>query len=319
MAMTYYAVTDDPNELAHYGILGMKWGVRKESPRHSGSRRPRSAAYKKAQSKLGKMMKSGIKKAQANWRAYNSPAAKYERQTNRAIEKARKGKLKYGNLTDDQVRRVTERLAMERNARMLSDSEKTFMRRLGQSVGQGIITGVGTGVGSIVSEKIGRGSKLKTKQLELEQQRRFDIDKEQRIIRNAQKTEKKKYKLERKREKERARNAYDYGAAYTNDGKLDMSKPERIEEYYRRRYLEGGETRSDSYKRQKRELAATQRKEERARRKSEAAMQRATNIAVQNAMSDATSGYGEDWNVFAHRVGRNVRRRSSGKRFAGGS
>ena len=24
--MKYYAVTDDPNELLHYGRLGMKWG-----------------------------------------------------------------------------------------------------------------------------------------------------------------------------------------------------------------------------------------------------------------------------------------------------
>ena len=24
--MKYYAVTDDPNELMHYGVKGMKWG-----------------------------------------------------------------------------------------------------------------------------------------------------------------------------------------------------------------------------------------------------------------------------------------------------
>ena len=84
MSMTYYAVTDDPNELAHWGILGMKWGVRRTPeqlghPRHTGSKRPRSAAYKKAQSKLGRMMKSGIKKAEAHWKEYNCPKAKEER------------------------------------------------------------------------------------------------------------------------------------------------------------------------------------------------------------------------------------------------
>ena len=193
MSMTYYAVTDDPNELAHYGILGMKWGVRKDSPRHSGSRRPRSAAYKRAQNKLGKMMKSGIKKAEAHWKEYNSPINKqiraekrYDRQTERAIQKARKGKLKYGKLTDDQVQRVTERLYLESQARSLADREKTFGRRLRESIGQGIITGVGSGVGGIVSEKISRRSKLKTDRLRAEQNEEFDKARAERQFRQEQ-------------------------------------------------------------------------------------------------------------------------------------
>lgn len=159
MAMTYYAVTDDPNELAHWGVKGMKWGVRHDKPRHSGSSKPRSVAYKKAQGKLSMLMRHGIKRVQAHWKAYHSPEAKYERQTNKALEKARKGKLKYGKLTDDQVRRITERLAMERNARMLSETEKTFMHRLGQSIGQGVISGVGAGTSSYINKRFeGRGA-----------------------------------------------------------------------------------------------------------------------------------------------------------------
>lgn len=164
MSMTYYAVTDDPNELVHWGIKGMKWGVRRTDaqlghPRHTGSnRKPRSAAYKKAQSKLGKMMKSGIKKAEAHWKAYNSPKAKYERQTNRALEKARKGKLKYGKLDDAQVRRITERLNMERQARQLSDTEQTFRHRLAKSIGEGVVKGIGTGTAAYFEERFrGRG------------------------------------------------------------------------------------------------------------------------------------------------------------------
>ena len=144
--MRYYAVTENPDELMHWGVLGMKWGVRKERPRHTGARR-RSTAYRKAQSKLGKMMKSGIKKAEANWKAYNSPEAKYARQTDRAIQRARKGKLKYGKLTDDQVRRVTERLELERQARALSNTEQRFTSRLSRSITEGVIKGVGEGLG----------------------------------------------------------------------------------------------------------------------------------------------------------------------------
>lgn len=211
MAMTYYAVTDDPNELAHYGILGMKWGVRKENPRHSGSRRPRSAAYKKAQSKLGKMMKSGIRKAQANWRAYNSPEnkqlrayRKYQKQTDKAIEQARKGKLKYGKLDDNQVRRVTERLALERDARMLSEEEKTWGKRLRESIGQGVITGVGSGVNRVTSEVISRRSTLKTDRQRKQQMNEMDLEQQRRMERQKQNLE---MDYERRKIREDRRNA----------------------------------------------------------------------------------------------------------------
>ena len=251
MSMTYYAVTDDPNELAHWGIKGMKWGVRHDKPRHSGSRsrRPRSAAYKKAQSKLGKMMKSGIKKAEANWKAYNSPEAKYNRQTNKAIQLARKGKLKYGKLSDEQVRRVTERLDLERQARQLSNQEQTFRHRLAKSIGEGVITGIGQGFGRRASEWIARGSVLKTDRLRSEQQDELDRHKEKRRIKNAEREAKKKverefeqqrrkdeYEHERdlKYQKERAANSYLYGAKYDNDGKL---LSESFSPYYEQRYV----------------------------------------------------------------------------------
>lgn len=84
--MKYYAVTDDPNELMHYGILGMKWGVLR-TPEQLGHRKlpktnvrkvqsllksaqkaqKRSPAYISASDKLRKMTKHGIKKAEANW------------------------------------------------------------------------------------------------------------------------------------------------------------------------------------------------------------------------------------------------------------
>lgn len=164
MSMTYYAVTDDPNELAHFGILGMKWGRRRTPeqlghPRHSGSRRPRSAAYQKAQSKLGLMMKSGIEKAKANWRTYNSPYAKEERFMKKAMQQARNGTLKYGKLTDDQVQRVTDRLYLERQARQLGSTENpSFGKRIRTAVGEGIVRGIGQGTGAYIEERFrGRG------------------------------------------------------------------------------------------------------------------------------------------------------------------
>ncbi len=204
--MKYYAVTDDPNELMHYGVLGMKWGVVHNKPRHPGSGR-RSSAYKKAQGKLGKMMRSGIKKVEANWKAYNSPEAKgyraykkYQKQTDRALEQARKGKLKYGKLSDEQVQRVTQRLAMERDARMLSETEKTWGKRLRESIGEGVISGIGQGFGRRTSEWISRGSTLKTDRLRKELQGQMDLDQQRREIMQ-------RYDLERKHELDQMRNA----------------------------------------------------------------------------------------------------------------
>ena len=217
MSMTYYAVTDDPNELAHFGIPGMKWGVRHDKPRHSGSRKPRSAAYKKAQNKLGRMMKSGIKKAEAHWREYNSPenkqfraARRYDRQTNKALEKARKGKLKYGKLDDWQVQRITERLDMERQARMLSETEKSWGKRLRQSIGEGIIQGVGNGAGRIASEAISRRSTLKTERKRKQLQNEMDIEQRRRMnamdLEQQRREMRQRYDLEREHELEQLRN-----------------------------------------------------------------------------------------------------------------
>ena len=164
MAMTYYAVTDDPNELAHWGIKGMKWGIRRTDaqlghPRHTGSKRPRSIAYKKAQAKLSASMRNGIKKVETKWKTYNSPQAKEARFMKKAMQQARNGTLKYGKLTDKQVQRITDRLYLERNARSLGSTENPrFGKRLRMAVGTGIVEGVGRGASAYIEERFrGRG------------------------------------------------------------------------------------------------------------------------------------------------------------------
>lgn len=167
MSMTYYAVTNDPNELAHFGIRGMRWGIIRTPEqlghaRHTGAIRRRSQAYTKAQSKLSKMskaMQNGIQNAKAHWEEYNSPKAKEARFMKKAMEKARTGTLKYGKLTDDQVRRITERLALERNARQLGSTENpSYSRRIKTALGEGIVKGIGMGTASYINARMtGRG------------------------------------------------------------------------------------------------------------------------------------------------------------------
>lgn len=169
--MKYYAVTDDPNELMHFGIKGMRWGIRRTDaqlghPRHTGSKRPRSAAYKKAQSKLSAAMKNGIKAVEAHWNEYNSPQNKARRAYNRSEKKfqkhlqaARQGRLKYKGISDAEVERITDRLALERGSRMLSGTEKpSFVRRMRESAANGFVEGIGRGTAAYMEERWrGRG------------------------------------------------------------------------------------------------------------------------------------------------------------------
>ena len=169
--MKYYAVTNDPTELMHYGIKGMKWGVIRTDAQlghPSKPKKPRSAAYKKAESKLGKMMKSGIKKAEAHWpdskelkaykkeinrerRAYKKAEKRFEKH----LQLAREGRLKYKGISDSEVGRITDRLALERQARSISGAEKpSFGRRLRESIGEGVIKGVGVGTTSYIDARM---------------------------------------------------------------------------------------------------------------------------------------------------------------------
>lgn len=175
--MKYYAVTDDPNELMHFGIKGMKWGVIR-SPEQLGhykstakrvaskNAKPKSQAYISASSKLRKMMKSGIEKAKANWNEYNSPENqairaynKQEKSFQKHLQKARQGRLKYKGISDEEIYRINDRLALENMARARSGQEKqSFARRLRSAASEGFIQGVGQGTAGYVSARMtGRG------------------------------------------------------------------------------------------------------------------------------------------------------------------
>ena len=117
-------------------------------------------------------MRNGISSKKSFWKKNPSPsvlrakakakAAKQEakafkkeqRFMNKAIQKAREGKLKYGKLTDDQVRRVTERLMLERNARQLGSTEKPrFRTRMKDAIQEGLLQGATRGGAAYIEEQ----------------------------------------------------------------------------------------------------------------------------------------------------------------------
>lgn len=223
--MKYYAVTEDPNELMHYGVKGMKWGVIRTDAQLGHFTKPRTAAYNRARSKLqskrsDNIMQKGIKAVEAKWNTYNSPENKELRAYKKAVNKearaakrseklfqkhvqlARQGRLKYKGISDAEVERITDRLALERSARSLSGTEKpSFVRRLGESASAGIIQGVGQGMATRTSEWMGRKSKLKTARLTAEQSNRIREEQDRRDFAERERQEKIQFKREQKEQK----------------------------------------------------------------------------------------------------------------------
>ena len=97
--MKYYAVTDDPNELMHYGVKGMKWG------QHIFGKE-RSTAFKKAATKLRASMKNGIKKTNANLQKAS---------VNRAAKKEAKKNFKEAQFNAKAQARLDEALGNQAN------------------------------------------------------------------------------------------------------------------------------------------------------------------------------------------------------------
>ncbi len=94
--MKYYAVTDDPRELFHYGVKGMKWGQHL----FGDDLKPKSSAYKRAASKLrasartstqkmSSKQKATPKKMTVLQKAFNSRISQDERYQ-KAVQKSQK-------------------------------------------------------------------------------------------------------------------------------------------------------------------------------------------------------------------------------------
>ena len=208
--MKYYAVTDDPNELLHYGRLGMKWG------KHIFGDKPKSPGYKKALSKLKNTKnanernrryakvaknKSVIEKINdahqsykirsdinrenrrrrnmeksyekikryeqdAQYKAFmrqakeTKNALKVEKNFDKILQKAREGRLRYGKLNDDQIRRVQERLASEETARKLGGREKpSWHLQKKNARREGKLLGITKGTAAAMEEVARAGTK----------------------------------------------------------------------------------------------------------------------------------------------------------------
>lgn len=219
--MKYYAVTEDPNELLHYGREGMKWG------QHIFGDKPKSSGYRRAlgklrassgKSKLGSTQKrmnknrsqqdvyyrKAAKREQENasliarlnksdnerklYNQYNrelrleQKAAKnlakmqmYEKRAqaemlkqqakhlrkslkadkhfDKILQEAREGRLRYGQLNEDQIQRIQNRLNAEASVRKLGNTEKPSWRQQKKEARRaGKLQGITAGTAAAMTE-----------------------------------------------------------------------------------------------------------------------------------------------------------------------
>ena len=128
----------DNNELYHYGILGMKWGIR---------RTPSQLGHRIKQRKVEKQRKENLAKARQ---------ARAERQ-----KKLKSGKLKPKEMTEAELRKEVQRLPLEKQYMDLKrdtssqNKGKTFASKYGGQLVDKLITNVGIDLVTQVAKSAG--------------------------------------------------------------------------------------------------------------------------------------------------------------------
>ena len=128
----------DNNELYHYGILGMKWGIR---------RTPSQLGHRIKQRKVEKQRKENLAKARQ---------ARAEHQ-----KKLKSGKLKPKDMTEAELRKEIQRLQLEKQYMDLKrdtssqNKGKTFASKYGGQLVDKLITNAGIDLVTQVAKSAG--------------------------------------------------------------------------------------------------------------------------------------------------------------------
>lgn len=105
-------------DLKHYGVIGMKWGIRRYQPYPDG--------------KTGRYLGARVKKQQPKHRVQKQKVVKTQKQQKQRPQENRKKTTK--EMSDDELRKVINRLQMERQYAQLTAVQKSRGKKLVEEV-----------------------------------------------------------------------------------------------------------------------------------------------------------------------------------------
>lgn len=131
MDKSYKSIDQKPKDISHYGILGMKWGIRKQEGggvARTGSPQDKSTGYEPKNPGIGE----GGKPAKPGSGSRSAPKAK--------------------DMSDSELRETVNRLNMEKQYKQLTSSPQS--RTIAQKGGKAVLDVLGNSAKNIATQQL---------------------------------------------------------------------------------------------------------------------------------------------------------------------